>query len=54
MVKVLWVLGVAFASSWSAYGTALMRYPSASKTEIAFVAYDDLWVVPFRADRQGC
>lgn len=28
------------------HATPLMRYPTASKTRIAFVAYDELWTVP--------
>ena len=45
MVRSLCVAGMVLAWALNAFGVPLMRYPNAAKTEIAFVAYDDLWVV---------
>src|ERR1700761_6610677 len=38
------------AASWilSASAAPLMRFPTASKTRIAFVAYGDLWTAPLQ------
>jgi tricorn protease len=48
MVRTLCVIGMVLAWALNAFGAPMMRYPNAAKTEITFVAYDDLWVVPLQ------
>jgi tricorn protease len=47
MTKTLITLSVICGSAL-AHAAPLMRFPTASKTEIAFVAYNELWVAPLR------
>ena len=48
MTKTLIAAGLAFGLTVLAHAAPLMRYPTASQTETAFVAYDELWKVPLR------
>ena len=48
MMKTYLTAVLVFGYVVCARAAPLMRYPTASKTEIAFVAYDELWTSPLR------
>ena len=48
MIKTLITAGLTFGWATLTHAAPLMRYPTASRTEIAFVAYGELWKVPLR------
>jgi tricorn protease len=60
MIKTSIAAFLAFAWTVGAYATPLMRYPTASQTDIAFVACGELWKAPLsgglaqRLTRDAC
>ena len=48
MMKACFTAVMVFGGTIFAQAAPLMRYPTASKTDIAFVAYDELWITPIR------
>jgi tricorn protease len=46
VLKIISLTALALCFVAQAHATSLIRYPSTSKTEIAFVAHDQLWIAP--------